>query len=46
MPQQPISYATLSTAALKTVITTYHKDLKSYDGIADYEMALRSALIA
>lgn len=43
MQHQPTTHATLSTTTLKTAITTYHKDLKSYDGIADYEMALRSA---
>jgi hypothetical protein len=43
MQSQPIIYATLSPTALRTVITTYHKELSSYDGIADYELALRSA---
>jgi predicted helicase len=43
MCSQPISTATLGTSALKTVITHYYRDLKDYEGKADYELALRSA---
>ena len=43
MQPQPTRTANLSPSFLKAALTRYYKELDSYNGIANYELAVRSA---